>query len=263
MAALIRRILVLALIAVLGIFVVSNNTPIALVFLGLTLPALPLGIWILGAIGAGVVTELVTFGLFQLTHRAGKRRGRSQMRRSFSGGSFQPGPTGSSGGDATRTYNQNYRAEQDEDAAWKNWEGYETPVDRSSAATAAAREAAKPEPIDDWNRRNYSDDWDDFAGQGTPRDRPPTSAEQQTRIADERPSEPKTAARSGSTYSYGYRAPQNTGVSRTESVVDADYRVIVPPYTPNPVEPTPEIAEDWFDDDDLETDEERQRRLGL
>lgn len=218
----------------------------------------------MGAIGAGILTGFVIYALFTLIYQAGKRNGRSQMRRAVQGSSFQPGPTGPSNS-STRSY-QRYSDDRDEDETWKNWDGYETPVDRSSAAspaTAAARETPTSEPIDDWGSRNRSDDWEEFGVIDSPRDRPSPPLDRQPRNADDRPPEPKTAARSGSTYAYGYRDPQNTGVGKTETVVDADYRVIVPPYTPPATEPTPQVAEDWFDDDDLETDEERERRLGL
>lgn len=65
--------------------------------------------------------------------------------------------------------------------------------------------------------------------------------------------QPKTTHQSGSTYSYSYRDDNETGVGRPESVVDAEYRVVTPPYqTTNPED------EDYgfdFDDEDLEDDE--------
>jgi hypothetical protein len=46
------------------------------------------------------------------------------------------------------------------------------------------------------------------------------------------PQEPKTQSWSGSVYSFGYREPKNTGVGQTESIYDANFRVITPPYSP-------------------------------
>jgi len=65
--------------------------------------------------------------------------------------------------------------------------------------------------------------------------------------------DPKTSEpQSGSVYSYSYNEPKNTAVGKSESVYDADYRVIIPPYQP----PTTHQVEedDWgiFDDDDSE-----------
>lgn len=59
----------------------------------------------------------------------------------------------------------------------------------------------------------------------------------------ERSQEPTTTYRSGSVYSYGYRDPKNSGVGRTESIYDAEYRVITPPY--KGVEPTEEPEPAW------------------
>ncbi len=59
-------------------------------------------------------------------------------------------------------------------------------------------------------------------------------------------SEPKSSKRQGSVYSYSYREP-DSGERKTESVYDADYRVLTPPYkSPNPVSDD----DDWgFDDE--------------
>ena len=93
----------------------------------------------------------------------------------------------------------------------------------------------------------------------------------------ERPQEPTTTYRSGSVYSYGYRDPKNSGVGRSESIYDAEYRVITPPY--RGVEPRDEPEwkyrensnkkedenneneDDWgFDDeDDFDDDNYRSR----
>jgi hypothetical protein len=89
----------------------------------------------------------------------------------------------------------------------------------------------------------------------------------ENRATYEREQTPKTSSQTGSVYSYGYREPGNSGVGKTESVYDADYRVITPPYrklddveTPN--QKQNDVVDDWerksndddddwgFDDDD-------------
>ena len=47
--------------------------------------------------------------------------------------------------------------------------------------------------------------------------------------------------------------PKNTGVGKTESIYDADYRVIIPPYQPPSTNPR---DNDTDDDWDFLTDEE-------
>jgi hypothetical protein len=60
-------------------------------------------------------------------------------------------------------------------------------------------------------------------------------------------SEPKSSKRQGSVYSYSYREPESSRERKTESVYDADYRVLKPPYkSPNPTQDD----DDWgFDDE--------------
>jgi hypothetical protein len=64
--------------------------------------------------------------------------------------------------------------------------------------------------------------------------------------------EPKSSKRQGSVYSYSYRDTESSEARKTESVYDADYRVLKPPYkSPNPAR---DDDDDWgFDDeqDDL------------
>ncbi|MGA9380290.1 MAG: hypothetical protein WBV73_16115, partial [Phormidium sp.] len=82
-----------------------------------------------------------------------------------------------------------------------------------------------------------------------------------------------TSSRSGSVYSYSYKNPSNSAIGKTESVYDAEYRVITPPYRPLDSEEedhTPESSptnqqnndddEDWgFDDDDAFDDDDREK----
>ena len=59
------------------------------------------------------------------------------------------------------------------------------------------------------------------------------------------PPETKSRSTSASGYSYGYRNPENTSVGKTESIYDADYRVIIPPYVP-PTEESPDEDDSGF-----------------
>ena len=93
----------------------------------------------------------------------------------------------------------------------------------SSSSTGSSRY----EPVDDWGTHRNLDDWDEVAQPET-----------------------KSSSTSGSGYSYGYPNPENTSVGKTESVYDADYRVIIPPYVP-PTEESPD-EDDW----DFFTEEE-------
>lgn len=65
--------LLLALLGAIAAFLISNTTPIALTFLGITSIALPLAVWMGGAILAGVATGLWFSILFRLAERRGAR----------------------------------------------------------------------------------------------------------------------------------------------------------------------------------------------
>lgn len=108
------------------------------------------------------------------------------------------------------------------------------PPSRSSAQrqahnAAASRPATKPAP--DSTPRNLANDWisdsstndDDW---GFEEDTDKTQSNSPNDVS----SAPKSNYQAGSS-SYSYQEPSNSGVGKTESVYDADYRVIKPPYS--------------------------------
>lgn len=257
---LLRLLLLLGIAAGLVLFTLSNWTPaISLTFAGLTTPALPLALWVLAAIAAGILTSLMLTALFSASNYFAVREARAEMRFNRSSG-YQPRPASSSSytqtspGSKTPT---SQKEDEDEDEDWKNWEAYE-----QAAAKQATSEAAtsQDDTEDDW-ASGLGEDWEEDSQepevdrpQPEPSDRfraeaPPSSGRDRSYEARQTP---KTSSRSGSVYSYGYRDPKGTGVGRTESVVDAEFRVIVPPYN-QPVEDSvdsdEESADDWFDED--------------
>jgi hypothetical protein len=233
-----RLMLLLALAGGLILFAQFNWTPIALTFLGLPLPVLPLSLWMLAAIGMGILTSLLLHALFTLTYHVGGRRVRSRLRQAARRTEAEVAANA-----AAR------QSGQEDDAAWKNWDEYDgTPRSRQSTGKSTTQA-----PIDDWEAKSR-DDWEDYELGDRPRDRQPwTPPERPTAAARPAP-EPEIR--------FPGTASDRAGASKPKPVVDADYRVIVPPH--RSVEPTPtqENADDWFEDD-LETDEERRRRSGL
>jgi hypothetical protein len=100
---------------------------------------------------------------------------------------------------------------------------------------------------DDWDIDGTSNDWD-FEEQRKEKSSPRPQATEEKDWQDQRQPEPKTSSKADSAYSYSYREPKNSGAGKTESIYDADYRVIVPPYQPEPSNP-PETPEPKDDDD--------------
>lgn len=109
------------------------------------------------------------------------------------------------------------------------------PPPRSSAQrsqaryTATSRPATKPapdstpsNPANDWLSDSSTDD-DDW---GFKEDTDKTRSNSPNDVS----SAPKSNYQASS-YSYSYQEPSNSGVGKTESVYDADYRVIKPPYS--------------------------------
>lgn len=55
----IKSLIVLALLAIAGLVLVQNQTPIAVIFLGVSSPMLPLGLWVIAAITVGSMSMLL------------------------------------------------------------------------------------------------------------------------------------------------------------------------------------------------------------
>jgi hypothetical protein len=241
--------------------------------------SLPLAIWVLGAIAAGILTSLLFSLLFRLSNFAATREVHTQMRWAARRRGFrpdatppQPSPDRPSSRAATSQRGNNSRTEE-EDVAWQNWEGYEETVERKPAEEPFGwKRAEQPvdrnvqvdEDEDDWERI-FDDDWseadvetqrstatatsarnqpsqpeeEDFSdledGELSEAHEDPRSRQEyqsRERLEFERPQKPRASSRSGSTYSYSYRDSDNPAVGRAESVIDAEYRVIIPPYRP-------------------------------
>jgi uncharacterized integral membrane protein len=86
----------------------------------------------------------------------------------------------------------------------------------------------KPPPIGDWERKSTGQSTEKSAS--SPKSTVETIHNQtHSNTKFEADQSPKSESWSGSVYSYGYRDPENTGVGKTESIYDAEFRVIVPP----------------------------------
>jgi hypothetical protein len=120
----------------------------------------------------------------------------------------------------------------------------------SQPPSASKTEKTTSSTFDDWDNNGEDDDWD---------------IEEQSQTAGsgkvyERQQTPKSGSQSGSVYSYNYKEPKNTAVGKTESVYDADYRVIIPPYQPPKTNQTEDDDWDFFNDDDAFEDENKPTR---
>lgn len=232
--AVFRLTLLVAVLGGLTLLLVQNWSPVlSLVFLGMKSKPIPLAIWILFSTAAGGLTTVFVTSLFNLSNYFVEQRRTPPRERANS-----------------RQTSQTRREEP-------------TPSpSRSDGKTESTRTTETPD--NDWETDSSTDDWD-FEKQ----EAAPTPNPQDTQVRDsnayEPQQEPKSTSKSDSVYSYSYREPKNSGVGKTESVYDADYRVIIPPYQP-PTTPQAETNQaenddDWgFLDEDFEDKDKRPRR---
>lgn len=241
--AVFRLILLVVVLGGLTLLLVQNWTPVlSLVFLGMRSKPIPLALWILFSTAAGAFTTVFITSLFNLsTYFAQPRR--------------QASPR--SPANSTRTS----QTRREEPVSRPYSPPYSSPSDNKTESTATS------DLPNDWETDTSTDDWD-FEEEQAPTPNPNTQVRDS--YIYERQQEPKSSYKSDSVYSYSYREPKNSGVGKTESVYDADYRVIIPPYQPQ----TPTQAEnnqagnnqeaeddDWgFLEDDFEDEDKRPRR---
>jgi hypothetical protein len=236
--SILRLILLLVVIGGLTLLLVQNWSPVLpLVFLGMQTQPLPLAMWILFSTTAGAITTVfITFLLNLSNYFTGQQRQTPQR------------------SPATSTR--------------RNQTPREEPTSRASNPPPPPRdttESRTSNSADDWERgsRLY-DEWE-FTQE---EEKEPTLNSPNTEVRDsktyESSSEPKKSVKSDSVYSYSSNEPKNTGVGKTESIYDADYRVIIPPYVPPTTKPAEkqEEEEDWgfLDEDDFEDNDQRSRR---
>jgi hypothetical protein len=217
----IRLLLLLLILVGLAAFTLQNWVfQLPLVFLGQQTLVLPLSVWVLGAIAAGALTTLLFTGLLQLSNTLAIRKVRSRV--------------------ATAS-----RLETEAAASRSSWDSSSSrSANDQTSYTSSTRDrfadesdfGAEEEETDPVDRTGYASDYE------------------RDRTTYEVPQEPTSSYRSGSSYSYSYKDPNTSGVGRSESVYDADYRVIIPP--PQPLEETEE--DDYgFEDDDFEAETPR------
>ncbi|MBE9092868.1 LapA family protein [Tychonema sp. LEGE 07203] len=279
-----RPILLLVIVLGLTIFALQNVEPVlSLVFLGIRSPALPLSIWILLSMAAGAVTSLLISGMLAFSNylsQTGNPTGRDSRNRDAVSPdrrtAYAPPPPPR-------------KQEIDPDFDRENSQtSYQTEYGTPAGYSARTFQQETPNPV---GAKNYAqpetypatedeDDWvsdgsksgsgggdDDWGDDRDFADRPQVNDVAAANPRDyETKQEPKSKSWAGSVYSYGYRDPNQSGVGQTESVYDAEYRVVVPPpgAIPQPVDSeasknlSPEAEEDWgLDENDVFEDDDR------
>ena len=208
-----KLVLLIVLIVVIGglaLFAWQNWSPsLQLTFLGLKSRPLPISIWILGALIAGVVTYLFIYGLFELSNYLFKQNLQSPRATS------QTLQHQAQSGESRDRYSQSEEISNSQSSF-------------NLKKDSELRE--EDENIDDWKQETpiISNSWDSSRKEQDIEDTQKSVSQDSTEKNYEVEQEPKTESCSSSVYSYGYRSPSGSGIAQTESVYDADYRVITP-----------------------------------
>ncbi|PAX53537.1 hypothetical protein [Brunnivagina elsteri] len=223
--AVIRLILLVGVLGGLTLLLVQNSSPaLPLVILGVRSQPLPLAMWILLSIVAGGITELLVSSLHEL------------------GNYFQ--------GSSKQTRSQSTVSSSSSSSSSR--QPAETTFRSTSSPESKQKSEYKSNAEDDWDIE-ASEDWDfeqkpssNYRPQEEPRDKPVSGNSRNYDVLGEplrdREQQPIRSDKSGSSYSISYREPKNSGVGKTESVYDADYRVIVPPYQADSTSPQPSTS---------------------
>ena len=202
-----RLILSVAVLGTIALLLAQNWSPaVPLVFLGLQTQPIPLAIWMLLGAAAGALTSLLFNGLLQLSNRYIKQQRQTTSYESLN---------------SPRTRKPNPREKE------------------SSQKNSNPPRVNIPEPLDelenteddDWDLdKNANDDWDFEERHYRARD----SRSQYTQIQDDRDYEDFPESENDyepvdSSYSYNKNDLNRSGIGKTESIYDVNYRVIVPP----------------------------------
>ena len=249
-----QLITLLILLGGLAIFTIQNLTPsLPLMFLGNQLPTLPLSLWILIAIAAGIFTYWIIAQLFQFSNTNLKAKTAFEI----------PSPA-----------SPKPPVEPDQSSSW----GYTSPPESPQSSVYNRYDAvsnSEPETSDD---KGSGDDWETQVKPFNPswdaEEKPSTSQPVSNRSNSpnaeskvyETEQKPESESWSGSVYSYGYRGDSNrTGVGKVETIYDADYRIITPPPATkiqDDINPKNNVSnnddEDWGLDEDDENEFNRK-----
>ncbi|MBV6625019.1 MAG: LapA family protein [Rivularia sp. (in: Bacteria)] len=231
----IRLILLVAVLGGLMLLLAQNWSPaIPLVFLGLRTQPVSLAIWMLLCAAAGAFTSLVISGLVQLSSRAVSPQ---PQRISYEPSEDSPRVN-------KRTDRENPRENNFEDRVY--------PPPPSNSPQPSNR---FEDDYDDWDLdRKVSDDWD-FEEKLEQEYFEPSSRPEYTKIQDDRdyedfPQPENDRARITNPYPDDDRDLKDSGTEKTESVYDADYRVIVPPPAASTTSQDSQNSQNNQDDDD-------------
>jgi len=245
---------ILLLISILGggmLLLAQNWSPVLpLVILGSQVAVLPLALWILLFVVAGILTSAILQFLNYLSGRFTRESVRTPP----------PSPSPRSRYSETpstrppKAHRSSKQGRMEEEPVIRTYRGEWEFGQEWDFEDASTVDSTKPE-VQEWAKKGEPEDEDWNI------DKPPVQPTQpRFKRSLERPEtikrelvdfevrqEPKDVSQSGSVYSQRYReaTSDQEGVDKNEQVYDANYRVIMPPVRQPPPETTEE-EEDWI-----------------
>ncbi len=217
------------------IFIQQNLSPVLpLTFLGMKTVAFPLSLWILFALAAGVLTAQLVVMLLQFSLAINQSlQASDRPREARANSSVDDGKIPDARSVQARSKGDEYSSSTQEKTP--------TYTDSFRSGAKAAADFGTVRDLQD-DSTNWVDDeeveqnWVDDDSQNWVDEpiEPATKSSATPKVKPlktdyEVPQSPTSEYRSGTIYSYSYRKPENTGVGISESVNDAEYRVIIPP----------------------------------
>ncbi|NEQ32220.1 MAG: hypothetical protein F6K04_14670 [Leptolyngbya sp. SIO4C5] len=242
-----RLVALLLAVGALVLFALQNTSPaLPLVFLGVQTQALPIAVWLVGAIAAGAITALLLAGLMDLAggrSPANPRSGWTQPQgdKPPRPDRWQPPKKAPTAQPAEKAAPQRDRSAAETDwetfrspENWENWGERPDPNEPPPRRPPRSRREREQYQVED-SLNELEEGWQDWRDDESPKgasvvedsldeleegwDDWPESADVAEESIDEyaeprdyeAPASPKRVYQSGSIYSYGYRGEEETG----------------------------------------------------
>ncbi len=253
-----RLFILISVPITLLIIAIQNRRLIELVFFGNNTLSLPMFIWIIVFFLAGIMTSIILYvlnNLFQPTPvKLNSRRypypsatKASYQAKSKNSQTSNPPPSKS------KTNSQSLENEREN----QDYPPEEFIRQSQSSPDKSDKPDEEMPPKSNQIPRDFDDDWetprkpqqtpDDFDDWETPRKPEEIPQDRDSDSDDIFPRALEKTPRKPQIYSYNNRTSQNTGVGKKESVYDANYRVITPPYRGSQSQ---DLEDDEYEDDD-------------
>jgi uncharacterized integral membrane protein len=215
-----------AIVAVLAAFAWENWEPqISLAFWGMRSQYFPLAIWVILALLAGILTSVIISSLFTLSNYLTWREATHHSPEKINA-QVPLGGTTSVGSETNAPPEGDRSSESGQPSEKRGFFNLKKGSPGPQPSGNGDDWDDGPSKQEDWGSEGHT------AASGPSTFGGPEKSATTTPKTYEVKQDPKSESWSGSVYSYGYKEPSGSGVGQSESVYDADYRIITPPPPP-------------------------------